>query len=780
MDLHRVFQSLTVDHSLTLVSLAVLIAFLTSIACSFMLGRARNRTSIVKILWVGALALVATCGVWSTHFIAMLAFDPGFEFRLDVPWTAFSLAVSFVFNSLTFFLILSRSSSVSAIGALTLAAGIAAMHYSGVYGFFPHVQKDWDFTYVAASIVICIQFAALFVYGHKSTRNYTGRAVTGFALVMAICSVHFFGMSGLTLGSLSTPVPEPLAGVSEGFLGLLVAALAVIVIQGGVTIAILDDRLSYFRKRAAENLRASEERFALAIQGSSDGIWDWNIVDGSGYYSPRFKEMLGYNVNEFNNGGDSFKDAIHPDHRERVDNALRAHLKNGTPYDVELQAKCAGGGYRWFRIRGRAIRDKNGNPVRMAGGIADIDELVTARLRAQLAWRQAEQANKLKSEFLANMSHEIRTPLNGVLGMAQLLEKTSLDEKQQRFVSTIRSSGNALLSLINDILDISKVEAGLMNLEPEVFDLNDMVQQAKDSVAGIAAQKRLDLIIENDLPHNPLFYGDCKRIRQVLINLVGNAVKFTEEGGVAIAIQETKDGRVVFSVSDTGPGIPHDQQEVIFDRFTQADASMTRKTGGAGLGLCIVKDLVKLMQGEVGVESEVGKGTCFWFSVPLPRARETLNENIETMKQQAEIIQLNEEEEAMLVSLKVLVGEDNAVNQEMLFETLSLLDNVETLIVENGAEVLDALEREPFDLVLLDINMPVMTGDDALREIRNSTKPYADIPIIVLTANALNSQRQEYLDLGATGYLAKPLHIDELCTIVSSYLDRKRDKEAAA
>lgn len=516
------------------------------------------------------------------------------------------------------------------------------------------------------------------------------------------------------------------------------------------------------RKTVSNRLKKSQERFNLAVKGSADGIWDWDIRTDEVYYSARFKELLGYRDDEFPGLFSSFENALHPDDRESTLAAVNDHINQRAPYSVKYRLMNKDGSYRWYRARGQAVWDRNGNPVRMAGGLADVTELVNAQI-------EAEQANKLKSEFLANMSHEIRTPLNGILGMAQLLGRTELNPKQDKYASTIQSSGKALLSVINDVLDISKIESGLMVLEEEAYEPATLVEEVLQTVEGVAVQK--ELLIQSDVRDvaGASTSGDAKRLKQVLINLAGNAVKFTDTGSVTVSVKLLGEDKIVYAVEDTGPGIPEDDLQKLFDRFTQADTSTTRKHGGTGLGLAISKDIIDLMDGEIQVSSVVGRGSC--FSVILPyKALAQEQESEETV---APIMQtpIPPNSEDPNSEIRILCAEDNPVNQEMIEATIDLIDGTQLTIVENGADALKALDRQSFDLVLMDINMPVMTGEEAIVKIRQSAKPYRRIPIIVLTANALAGQRQKYLSLGATEYMAKPININALMKMIKEVAD---------
>ena len=533
------------------------------------------------------------------------------------------------------------------------------------------------------------------------------------------------------------------------------------------------------RKQAIEELERSEERFHLAVDGSFDGIWDADFISDHVYFSPRYKEILGYDRDE-ENFPSTFADTlalVHPEDADKVVKVFEAHLDNGTPYTVEHRLRLKDGSYRWFRARGQAVWDKDGSPTRMVGSTTDVDQLISARLQSEKALEATEQANRLKSEFLANMSHEIRTPLNGILGMAQILERTQLDDKQHEFLSTIRSSGDALLAIINDVLDISKIEAGLTELVSDSFDVSDLLSQTADAIRGIAAQKNIELRTTLIGEERVEAIGDAKRIRQILINLAGNAVKFTDAGSVELKADLVGDGKIRFSVTDTGIGIKEDQLDHIFGRFTQADGSASRRYGGTGLGLAISKDLVELMGGEIGVTSEYGQGSTFWFTMPLsPNAAHEENTSAPAPDPVPSTPTPEVEAPAATGPRKILLAEDNRANQDLINACMGFLDDVELTIVETGAEALEALEKTSFELVLMDINMPVMTGDEASRRIRASGKPYADIPIIALTANALTGQREQYLEDGATAYISKPIDVHKLLTLVRDTLFTDTEK----
>ncbi len=389
-----------------------------------------------------------------------------------------------------------------------------------------------------------------------------------------------------------------------------------------------------------------------------------------------------------------------------------------------------------------------------------------AAREAHRAKRAADTDNTRKSLFLANMSHEMRTPLNGMLGMAQLLESETLDARCKAFVGIIRTSGQILLDLINDILDLSRMEEGRIDLEAAPFDVNTLLIQVRDTLMGIALQKGVALDIACDIDGSGHFVGDAARLKQVLINLAGNALKFTNDGQVVVSATQDADGRLQFSVSDTGPGISEDHQKRIFDRFFQVDESETRSHGGSGLGLTIAHKLVTLMGGRIGVESTVGHGSLFWFTIPLIEAAPGTPQS--DGKTEAPDTEAWIQRQAQPMA-RVLVAEDNAVNRTLIGHVLDALDGIDYVFAENGVQAITLLDETPYDLVLMDIQMPVMGGEEAIRRIRTTEGRHQAVPIIVLTANAFPEMHESYHALGADACLTKPLDVSACMTLIRQF-----------
>jgi signal transduction histidine kinase/ActR/RegA family two-component response regulator len=408
-----------------------------------------------------------------------------------------------------------------------------------------------------------------------------------------------------------------------------------------------------------------------------------------------------------------------------------------------------------------------------AGIIADAHQRQRIEDSLRAAKERAEIANRSKSEFLANMSHELRTPLNGVLGMSSLLAESDLGDDQRGLLNIVRTSGENLLGIINDLLDFAKLEAGQLNLEPAALDLAELLREITTPLSLMAGERGLDLTVscEPEGPHRVV--ADAGRLRQVITNLAHNALKFTERGGVTVRVTREASrptgSRYRFEVVDTGVGIPVDQQARIFEKFAQVDGSSTRRHGGTGLGLAICQELTQMMGGEITLTSEPGRGSRFAFDLTLPPADDPADD---------EDVPARRRTGMSMSGVRVLVVEDNVVNQRvarLLLEKLGCRVDV----VANGAEARATLaEDHRYDLVLMDCQMPVMDGFDATLAIRALDPPACDVPIIAMTAHAMRGDRERCLSVGMDDYLTKPIRREHLLEMLGAWVGLRRSTPA--
>ncbi|MET4699269.1 two-component system sensor histidine kinase/response regulator [Constrictibacter sp. MBR-5] len=874
-------------HSMPLVLLSYLVAVFASYTAFHVMERVGSvAAGAGRAIWLATAGVSMGAGIWAMHFIGMLAVTMPVEVRYDLPTTALSLVFAVVASGLAFGIFTGRGGLAHRLGfgGLVLGLGVGAMHYTGMAGLRLAARTVYDPVVFGLSIavVVALSILALAVLSSDGWIRHGRRArwrIGGAVLMgLSVTAMHYTAMSATyffpEVGS------EPLAGFADS--KMLVAGITVVAVGLGLiaaVAAVVDRRLQHSETRR----RQSEEFLRTVFDTSADGIL---IVDGDGCIgmaNPAAQAIFGCTLD-----GLALEDVVDREGgvldgaggpREPLEAVARR--PDGATFPVEITV---------------GVAEQTGAAISVVV-LRDITQRKEVERSLLAAKEDAEAASRAKSDFLATMSHEIRTPMNGVIGMAGLLMNSDLDEQQRQFTGTIIESGETLLTILNDILDFSKIEAEMIDLEIGPFDLSQVVESVLDLSAARAHAKGIELasLIEPGVPR--VLCGDVGRVRQIIHNLVGNAIKFTEEGGVSVRVglRDIVDGvaEIEIRVRDTGIGIAAEHHARVFERFSQADTSTTRRYGGTGLGLAICKSLAGLMGGEVGVESTEGTGSTFWFTMRLGLGAEMVSAEPADMTalrgrtalvvddnpvnrcviaRQLEIFGIGatvvdgagaameqmrdarargadfdvaiidhmmpdtdgvglaamaraagftEATKLLLCSssgmvgskakarelgfddqlakpihqgllahrltelcapppvsrpatvmprqqiagmsgatarvrLRVLVVEDNKVNQ-MLAVALVNAAGHQADVAANGFEAVEAVNNRPYDIVLMDIQMPDMDGFEATRRIRSLNRQVASIPVIAMTANAMKGDRERCLEAGMDDYVSKPV-----------------------
>ena len=834
------------DHDLRVLALAVGLTVFTLLTSAVLFRRAGRKSRGRPQVWLALGALCVACGVWSVHFVAMLAYMPGVPVGFRLFPTLTSLGVILIASVLCFFAgERARTPAGRLLAGGLFGLGVAAMHYVGMSAFEAPGRIDWAVSQVAWSVVLASVFGALgFAVGVAGGGRHAAKwrlPVGGLLVALGVLLLHFTGMSAVRF-RFDPRVAVEAGGLSRPLLALLITGVASLGLAVGAVAAYQEHR---DRRRALHRLKLlSASSFEGVALLRDDRITDLNAAFAEAVGLER-KALIGrlFEAELFTpDAGQTFV----PD--GRTEGRLAGAAGRSVPVEVLTRAVGIGGDqivavrdlterrqkeeslsllfHRnpapvWVStLRGRVLAV---NPAALAlygyseadflnlsvGHLLPVEEYraaselsaalgryvpdrvwrhlrsdgaellvlpytekidfngkaaflvtvfdVTERERSAQALRAAkeaaEAANLAKSTFLANMSHEIRTPLNGVLGMSQAIAAGELSALQRQRLEVVLQSGQTLLHLLNDILDVSRIEAGRMDLEDAQFDLAALLGELATPFKVLAEAKGLAFGIDLDASAAGWRRGDPTRVRQVLSNLLSNAVKFTNAGSVALVASGSAEG-VRISVVDTGEGVETATLGRLFQTFVQGDAFTTRRHGGSGLGLAISRDLARLMGGDIEAASRIGEGSRFSLVLPLPLA---------AAAEPARPASCEEPGVDLSAGMRILAAEDNPTNR-LVLRTLLEQDGIELTLVENGAQALDAWRDGGFDVLLMDVQMPVMDGPTAVRAIRDeeSRLQRRRTPIVAVTANVMSHQLAEYRDAGMDAHVAKPIDLTML------------------
>jgi len=758
----------------SLVFLSVMVAILASYVALNLAYSVTQAKGLAQMVWLTCGSLAMGVGIWSMHFVGMLAFEmPGMEMAYDVPLMALSIVVAILGSALALFVVsrpqVQTGSLVSS--GIAMAAAISGMHYIGMYSMRMEARIQWNVYLVIASILIALaaSFAALTIA--IRLRNKPDRLfllmLASILMGFAISGMHYTGMFAATfIHDSSVQIEAANILVTSG---LVVATLSTTLLILGIALySSIGMRIMSMREERSQVIQERESQLRTITNAiptlvaqvdrnehilfANDAFCDWFCRTHEEVSKLKFEDVLG--------------EDRYPANKVYIDQAL-----NGQTVSYE---RLSFSGSRKAILNITFVPEYD-HDRRVKGFIivaADVSKYKEIEAELKKAKEQAEVANETKSAFLANMSHEIRTPLGAVIGFSELMIDPDMSASEKlNSIEIIRRNGKLLSAIINDILDLSKVEAGKLEIEKVDVDLFELLSEIAALLNLDAAAKGIRLTVAFDGPIPHVIKTDPTRLRQILFNIVGNAIKFTEKGVVSLTVKlaSTDSSKLNFLVQDTGTGITAEQAQRLFSPFTQADATTTRRFGGTGLGLSLSKKLALALGGNVILESStLGKGSTFVVSIDHGQSKEIIFESTDHTLEETAAKVLNFASRAgttPLSSLNILVVDDSLDNLALIKRLLSLSGaQVET--ANSGREGVEKALSEKFSLVLMDLQMPDMDGYEATKELRSRG---FDKPIIALTAHAMKEERKRCLESGFNNHLTKPIDRNALIHILSEY-----------
>lgn len=760
------------SYDFPLVALSIVIAILASYTALALTGRVTVARDNARRAWLLGGSFAMGTGIWSMHFVAMLAFQLPVQIGYNVPLVALSLLAAMAASALAL-VIASRPSLTPlqlAAAATVMGSGIVTMHYTGMAAIRMPAHLSYNLWLVALSVVIAISASsvALWIFHRLREDGRRGGVLKLGAAVLlgfAITGLHYTAMTASHFSAASHTEMTAL----NGFV-LATDGLAAAVVIGTFLILVLAllgsivDHWVRVKLAGADALRESEERYRSVLNQVHEVFFR---VDADGrwtFLNPAWTEITGYTQEE--TLGKPVVEHIHEDDRAGVFAAFKYFADGGedsSRHDVRFITR--NGGTSWLEVHARVSRGANGVFLGTAGSLRDVTEHRRADEALRAARETAEAASRAKSEFLSRMSHELRTPLNAILGFGQLLEIEDLTPDNRESVEHILKGGRHLLDLINEVLDMTGIEAGRLRLAPEVVPVCEVAREVLDLLRPLAAQREITLRAHSVQGCSSFVLADRQRLKQVLLNLLSNGIKYNHKGGsVVVESEEMPGDRLRISVRDTGDGIPSDRIGRLFTPFERLGAEQTG-IEGTGLGLALSKRITEAMGGTIGVQSEAvaGKGTTFWIELPLGESPIDIFDGVVTDSQRAKETRVAD------LMTKILYVEDNLANLELVQRILARRPDIELIPCMQGELALELARLHRPHLILLDLHLPDVPGEQVLQRLRQTSES-RDIPVIVVSADATNGQTERLVAFGAQGYLTKPIDVRTFVATIDDVL----------
>ena len=768
-------------YDLRLVALSILISILAAYAALDLAGRITSASGKARLLWLVCGASALGTGIWAMHYVGMLALQLPVPVYYDWPTVLLSLFAAIAASGTALFVVSRKTVALFAIviGSIVMGSGIAAMHYIGMEAMRLPAMCHYSPRLVVLSVVLAIIIAGaaldLAFKLRESTADWAWKkGLSALVMGAAIPVMHYVGMAAASFTQMPLDAARLHNAIRVNNLGLAAITLVTLLLLGIVFItSTVDRRLSL----QTLQIRMGEQRYRQIVETAFDAFLGFDstlrIVD----WNAQAESIFGWMLNEAK--GRPLDDFLFLDRsNEGTKETLRELLLRDTtiPMRARLETTARHKDGHEFPVEMTISSTVSVRRILFSAFVHDVTQRKQMEHDREAAREMAEVASRAKGEFLANMSHEIRTPLNGVIGMTELALQTELTQEQREYLETARMSAESLLSVINDILDFSKIEAGKVDLEEVDFDLRECMENTLRTLALHADEKGLELLCDVSPNVPEILCGDPHRLRQIVTNLLGNALKFTHKGEVALKVNTAAvNGDLYtlhFIVADTGIGIEPDKLERVFESFSQADTSTTRMYGGTGLGLTISRKLVEMMGGRVQVKSELGHGSEFHFTVQLKRGKElvAIAESVHTTGN-------------AITGARVLIVDDNRTNRRILEGQLKNW-GMKPVLASDGQSALTALEQsqaagKPFQLILTDMLMPGMDGFQLIEKIRATDKSVL-ATIMMLTSSGHRGDSSRCEELGVAAYLLKPIRQADLREAIVRVLGAVSDHNQTA